>query len=635
MTVTGLSISGAQASDYTLTQPTTTANITPAPLTVSGVTAAGKVYDATTAALVTASGAVLSGVFDGDSVNLDTRGVTGSFASRFVGTAITVTIAGLTLNGPQAGDYAVTQPTTTANITPAPLTVSGVTAQDKVYNANTAAIVNTSSVALVGVFSGDTVNLNSGTALGTFGSMSVGTGITVTVSGFKITGTQAGDYTLTQPTTTASITPATPTVSVTAAGGTYSGLAFGGTTTVTGVAGQGGSQLEGIAPTSVYYVGSLPIGTPLSAAPIDAGTYTVVASFPGSADYSANTSKPATFTISRAAPTVTVSASGGVYNGSAYSATPAVAGVGGSPGSQLQGVTATATYYAGSTPAGTPLSAAPTAAGTYTVVAAFAGSIDYLAATSTPVTFTVSRATPVVTVDEMGGPYTGSSFSATGSVTGVSGPGAPELEGVAAVPVYYVGTAASGTPLAAAPVATGTYTVVANFPGSTDYVAGNSTPVSFTITQATPILSLSAPTAAFDGKPVAASVQIAGPPRATRLRRALKVSAPPSLITPVRAPRARTWVPRHLPLSGPTPSWPVSPVAPITRPSSPRRSRLISVQAPPRSPSLLRPARPSMDRASRSPRMWPAPSFRAERLLSSTTARRLGRSLSTAPVPRH
>ena len=48
MTVSGLTLSGAQAADYTLTQPTTTANITPASLSVSGITAVDKVYDAST-----------------------------------------------------------------------------------------------------------------------------------------------------------------------------------------------------------------------------------------------------------------------------------------------------------------------------------------------------------------------------------------------------------------------------------------------------------------------------------------------------------------------------------------------------------------------------------------------------------
>ena len=87
-----------------------------------------------------------------------------------------------------------------------------------------------------------------------------------------------------------------------------------------------------------YYAGSTATGTPFTAAPIDAGTYTVVAEFPGSTDYTTGASQPVTFAISQATPTVSVSASGGAYNGSGYGATAAVAGLGGTPGSELEGI---------------------------------------------------------------------------------------------------------------------------------------------------------------------------------------------------------------------------------------------------------------------------------------------------------
>ncbi len=213
VTVAGLTISGAQAGDYTLTQPTTTANITAAGLTVSGITATNKIYNANTNATLTTTGAALVGVFSGDTVTLGTSGATGTFASDSVGNGITVAVAGLTLGGAQDGDYTLTQPTTTATITAAGLTVSGITATNKVYNANTTATLTTTSAALVGVFSGDTVTLGTSSASGTFTSKNVGNGITVTVAGLTLGGAQDGDYTLTQPTTTATITAAGLTVS--------------------------------------------------------------------------------------------------------------------------------------------------------------------------------------------------------------------------------------------------------------------------------------------------------------------------------------------------------------------------------------------------------------------------------------
>src|SRR5437879_4855637 len=143
--VSGLTLSGAQAGDYTLAQPTTTANITPAALTVTGITASNKVYDGTTKATLNAASAALAGVIAGDVVTLSTAAATGAFASKDVGNAITVTVSGLTIGGAQAGDYTLTQPTTTANITPATLTVTGVTANNKVYDGTTKATLNTAS----------------------------------------------------------------------------------------------------------------------------------------------------------------------------------------------------------------------------------------------------------------------------------------------------------------------------------------------------------------------------------------------------------------------------------------------------------------------------------------------------------
>ena len=102
MTVAGLTISGAQAGDYTLTQPTTTGNITPAPLTVSGITASNKVYDASTDADVDTLVAALARRIQRRFGTLGTAGASGTFTSENVGTGITVTVIGLTISGAQA-----------------------------------------------------------------------------------------------------------------------------------------------------------------------------------------------------------------------------------------------------------------------------------------------------------------------------------------------------------------------------------------------------------------------------------------------------------------------------------------------------------------------------------------------------
>ena len=115
--------------------------------------------------------------------------------------------------------------------------------------------------------------------------------------------------------------------------------------------------------------------------------------------------------------------------------TATVAGVSGGAGGSLEGVGLTLSYYAGTT----PLGAAPSAAGTYTVAASFAGSTDY-PARSAQATFTIAQATPTVSASDPGGTYSGSPFPATATVTGVSDPGGPSLEGVTPSLSYYAGT---------------------------------------------------------------------------------------------------------------------------------------------------------------------------------------------------
>jgi len=183
-----------------------------------------------------------------------------------------------------------------------------------------------------------------------------------------------------------------------------------------------------------------------------------------------------TASVGKATPTLSLKDDGGTFNGSAFAATATVAGVipgvDDTPASSLEGVSLTLTYYAGSSASGDPLSGAPTDPGTYTVVAAFAGSTDYASA-SVSKTFTIAKAKPVLTLKDDGGTFTGLPYPATATIAGVlSGvddtPG-NSLEGVSLVLTYYAGSSASGDPLEGAPSDPGTYTVRASFAGSTHY----------------------------------------------------------------------------------------------------------------------------------------------------------------------
>lgn len=115
----------ANFGNYVFTQAAGNASaltITPATLTVSGVMANNKVYDANTAATLNLNNAVLSGVLFTDSVSIDPASYLANFVTANVGDNIPVNVSGLDLSGSKAMNYTLTQPTgLAANITPAPV----------------------------------------------------------------------------------------------------------------------------------------------------------------------------------------------------------------------------------------------------------------------------------------------------------------------------------------------------------------------------------------------------------------------------------------------------------------------------------------------------------------------------------
>ena len=431
----------------------------------------------------------------------------GSTAPTAAGTyTVVATFAGST-------DYASASDSQTFTISPATPTVA-VTDADGTYNGSpfsASATVTGLSGPAAGTLEGVSPTFEyyqgsgiGGTDLGSTAPTAAGT--------YTVVATFAGsaDYALASNSTTFSISQATPTVAVSDNSGTYNGSPFSASATVTGLSGPAAATLEGVSPTFEYYQGSGIGGTDLgSTAPTAVGTYTVVATFAGSTDY-ALASDSTTFTISQATPTVAVTDNSGTYNGSPFSASATVTGVNGPAAATLEGVSPTFEYYVGSGIGGADLgSTAPTAVGTYTVVASFAGSTDYASA-SDSTTFTISPATPTVAVTDADGTYNGSPFSASATVTGLSGPAAGTLEGVSPTLEYYVGTGIGGTDLGStAPTAAGTYTVVATFAGSTDYASASDSQT-FTISPATPTVAVSDADGTYNGSPFSASATVTG-----------------------------------------------------------------------------------------------------------------------------
>ena len=190
VTFTGFRLEGSAAGNYVLTgQPkAVTASITPMSIALTA-TAKDKVYDGTlTAELGTVTH---SGFVAGDDVQLVNG--TPSFSSKDKGENIQVTFTPFTLTGPDAGNYALTQPTgVKAGISPKPVTVSGITAQDKTYDGNTQVTFAYEGVLLKGNLDGDKLTV---TAEGSFENANVGDKL-VNITGLTLGGEKQGNYVL-------------------------------------------------------------------------------------------------------------------------------------------------------------------------------------------------------------------------------------------------------------------------------------------------------------------------------------------------------------------------------------------------------------------------------------------------------
>lgn len=103
--------------DETTDPKTLTFTIKPKELTLPNASVTEKKYDGTTDTTVTPG--TLAGVVDGDDVSVAEITVGGTFDNEFAGNVKAVTFPSFTLTGEKAGNYTLTQPTATGNITAA------------------------------------------------------------------------------------------------------------------------------------------------------------------------------------------------------------------------------------------------------------------------------------------------------------------------------------------------------------------------------------------------------------------------------------------------------------------------------------------------------------------------------------
>ena len=196
-----VNLSGADAGNYYLSGGNSFAGndgVISAKTLTASYTANNKVYDRSNNATVSGSS---GDIVTGDVVTF--ASTTATFADKNVGNGKAVMVGGISIDGTEAGNYALQNTTaiTTANITAKAVTVSGITAANKVYDGQTTAVVNASQAS--GWIDGDQILVS---ATGLFDDKNVNTGKTVAlISNYG--GNDLGNYAITdQAATTAAIT---------------------------------------------------------------------------------------------------------------------------------------------------------------------------------------------------------------------------------------------------------------------------------------------------------------------------------------------------------------------------------------------------------------------------------------------
>jgi filamentous hemagglutinin family protein len=349
--------SGGLAANYML--PTLDAahapvTITPALLTPTlinpGVT---RVYDGTTAApagFVTTWS--VAGLVSGDiAATLASAGA--AYNSSHVSEATHVTASGLSISGvsgshgSQASDYALsaTSANVAAAITPRAVTVSGLSASDKVYDGNANVSINNWGSVSTGI-GGQTLALTASGAA--FTNVNAGANRTVTATGYALAdgtgGGRASDYQLssTSASTTASITPRV--VSLSGSTKVYDGTTAIGAGAVAITTGIGGETLR--------YSGATALDAHVATSGNHLATITLQDAVDGSGGLAANYMLPtlnatnAPVTITPRALTVSgLSASDKVYDGTANVSITNWGSVSTGIGSQTLALTATGAAF--------------------------------------------------------------------------------------------------------------------------------------------------------------------------------------------------------------------------------------------------------------------------------------------------
>lgn len=276
----------------TVNVATASSTVTRVQLTITGLNGVNKPYDGGLSASFTGT-AAYSGLVNSESFSVS-GSPSASFATATAGDGKTITITGY---NPPSTNYTLTNPTVTGNITTVGLTITGISAVSRVYNATNVATL-TGTAAYVGLVNSESFTV-SGTPSATFVDANVETAKAVTVTGYTA---PSANYTVTQPTgLTADITKADQSITGVSASATkYVGDAYtfsaASTTSATNPLAYSSSD------TNVATIDAA-TGAVLAKA---VGTTTITVSQAGNANYNAATDATQTLTVSAAPTTLLV-----------------------------------------------------------------------------------------------------------------------------------------------------------------------------------------------------------------------------------------------------------------------------------------------------------------------------------------
>jgi hypothetical protein len=226
VSVTGLTLSGAKAANYTLAASAvngTVGTITAKALTI---TANGKAM--TYGDGNSFNGYSSSGLVAGDAISAVDLATNASLSGAGQWNAGSWLISAANATGTGLGNYSIAYNNGILSVGQKALTIAGLSGTNKVYDGTTTASLS-GSASLSGVVGSDIVTLG-GSASANFADKNVGTGKAITVAGYSLGGADLGNYSLSQPSgLTAAITAKALTITANGKAMTYGdGNSFNG-----------------------------------------------------------------------------------------------------------------------------------------------------------------------------------------------------------------------------------------------------------------------------------------------------------------------------------------------------------------------------------------------------------------------